>query len=261
MKALMGVVMTKPLEESEFPLVQLLMEAVGERPPMDPDYLMVIRMAISPAFRDARTLNKWPSAVLDYPVALGPVQVNLAQENWPIESAKRLKRAGIGLSKCDMVYQVDMELRGAMPRLLLPKLYIDDDTDSLFRNLAALERIKGDWETPWACFLKLMDNLIDTEEDVALMREAGVVVHHLGSDAAVAHMWNDLALGLPFYPSEAWATMLWNVNNRTKDWKKQYWVEFSDKYFSRPWCAAALAVATLLVVLSIAQTVLAIFQL
>jgi hypothetical protein len=41
-----------------------------------------------------------------------------------------------------------------------------------------------------------MDELIDSEEDVTLLRKSGVVTNYLGSDAEVAELFNGLCKGV-----------------------------------------------------------------
>ncbi|KAL2630397.1 hypothetical protein R1flu_015083 [Riccia fluitans] len=199
---------------------------------------------------------------------LRPRYADETSNNWEddsrIPSATRLKTAGVGFGKCDMIHQTHLDLSGIRrPILRLPIFLINHEVESLLRNLIALERIKSDnpfTETPLASFIKLMDNLIDTAEDVLLLTEAGVLVHHLGSDEAVAEMWNELGSGLRHYPSYRWAEMITNINLIVRDKRRLQWIEFKRKHMSRPWLVFGTFIAVIVVSATIIQTVFTAFQ-
>jgi hypothetical protein len=76
--------------------------------------------------------------------------------------------------------------------LEVPPFQIHDHTEAIFRNLMALEQ----WHYPhnaYICnYVRLLDFLIDTEEDVDLLVKKKVIVNLLGSNAAVATLINKL---------------------------------------------------------------------
>ncbi|KAG6544149.1 hypothetical protein Mapa_014466 [Marchantia paleacea] len=245
--------------------------ALEAKPPAEPVLLKVLTEAIEahPDAIEFPVLNSSREVAADgetrikktWKNKMKSVSENMLEENWPIPSASRLKMAGLKICTCDMIHQTQLQLHQRVPVLRVPKVLIDDGTDSLLRNLAALERLKYPLsETPLACFIKLMDNLIDTPEDVLVLREAGVIVHHLGSEKAVADMWNALGTGLPFYPSEQWATMLTQINVLTRDRHTLIWVEFKQKYMSKPWLVTGTVAAVLLLILAVSQTLFTAFQ-
>jgi hypothetical protein len=41
-------------------------------------------------------------------------------------------------------------------------------------------------------YMELMNGIIDTKEDVRILREAGIILNHLKSDKEVAALWNGM---------------------------------------------------------------------
>jgi hypothetical protein len=76
--------------------------------------------------------------------------------------------------------------------LEVPPFEIHDYTEAVFRNLMALEQ----WHYPYHAYIcnyvRLLDCLINTEEDVDLFVKKKVIVNMLGSNAAVAKLINTL---------------------------------------------------------------------
>eukprot|EP00253_Pinus_taeda_P019659 PITA_19659 len=80
--------------------------------------------------------------------------------------------------------------------LHLPTIEINEGTDAVVRNLMAFELFgcKGQAK-PMKCYVELMDQLINTAEDVEVLSTSGIVNHHLGSDQEVADIWNKMRKG------------------------------------------------------------------
>eukprot|EP00253_Pinus_taeda_P010200 PITA_10200 len=80
--------------------------------------------------------------------------------------------------------------------LHLPTIEINEGTDAVMRNLMVFELFgcKGQAK-PMKCYVELMDQLINTAEDVEVLSRSGIVNHHLGSDQEVADIWNKMRKG------------------------------------------------------------------
>jgi hypothetical protein len=77
-------------------------------------------------------------------------------------------------------------------RLEVPQLVIDDDTETIFQNLMALEQCHYPSETYICSYVLQLDHLVDTEKDVDLLVHQEVIVNQLGSNAEVASLINKL---------------------------------------------------------------------
>jgi hypothetical protein len=76
--------------------------------------------------------------------------------------------------------------------LRVPQLIIDHGTETIFRNLMALEQCHYPSKTYICSYVLLLDRLIDTDKDVTLLVDKKVIANHLGSNADVATLINKL---------------------------------------------------------------------
>ena len=138
-------------------------------------------------------------------------------------------------------------------RFDLPRLVVNDRTEDVLRNLLAYEQTsKASRE--FTKYVAIMDSLIDTPEDVAILTKAQVIENHLGSDEKLLKMWNDMCTTVPDGPCEKWDRMIADVLHHYHcPWRAMY-VEFREKYFSRPWLTMSLLAAFLLLIFSLVQT-------
>jgi hypothetical protein len=73
-----------------------------------------------------------------------------------------------------------------------PQLVIDCNTEAMFRNLMALEQCHYPSKTYICSYVWLLSRLIDTKEDVDLLVDKKVIAHHLGSNAELVSLINNL---------------------------------------------------------------------
>ncbi|KAJ4705211.1 hypothetical protein OWV82_022019 [Melia azedarach] len=85
--------------------------------------------------------------------------------------------------------------------LQIPQLQVYDDTESLIRNVMALEQCHYPLETHVCNYIDLMDNLINTEEDVNLLVEDGIITNNVGDNAKIAKMFNEFGQQINGSPS------------------------------------------------------------
>jgi hypothetical protein len=76
--------------------------------------------------------------------------------------------------------------------LRVPQLVIDYSTETIFRNLMALEQCHYPSKTYICSYVLLLDRLIDNVKDVDLLVDKKVIANHLGSNAEVAALINKL---------------------------------------------------------------------
>ncbi|XP_066372848.1 putative UPF0481 protein At3g02645 [Miscanthus floridulus] len=74
----------------------------------------------------------------------------------------------------------------------LPVVTLDSNTEVVLRNLVAYEASAASGPLVLARYTELMNGIIDTDEDVALLRRRGVVLNRMKSDGEVAKLWNGM---------------------------------------------------------------------
>ncbi|KAH9291012.1 hypothetical protein KI387_044141 [Taxus chinensis] len=99
-------------------------------------------------------------------------------------------------------------------------------------------------------FLHLMNRLIDTPNDVAVLKKYGIIYSSLGSDKEVSNLWNGISTSI-------WRSANDPINQTIKDvndyYRSRYGVllgEFIQEHFSKPWQAASVVEACILLILA-----------
>ncbi|GLJ49528.1 hypothetical protein SUGI_1049700 [Cryptomeria japonica] len=176
-----------------------------------------------------------------------------------IPRAVELRNAGIKFeSSLGGIKEIKFEQKSGT--IYLPPIQITDYTEVLFRNLIALELCKASEINYVTCYLSLMDQLIDSEEDVGLLRKSEIVTNYLGSDAAVAELLNALCNGVTLSQTDAFQELKGQVYKHYKSKFKVWLAELVKEHFSSPWTTLALAGAILALLLTALQTIFTIIS-
>ncbi|GLT31398.1 hypothetical protein SLA2020_061390 [Shorea laevis] len=112
-------------------------------------------------------------------------------------NVKELKAKGIRFKakeKIDGITDIDLNYRSCLPTLMLAPILVDDTTMPILLNLIAYE-LSSDFKNEYeiSSYITFLESLIDSGEDVKELREAGVLFNGLGSDEAVAEMFNKIS--------------------------------------------------------------------
>lgn len=176
-----------------------------------------------------------------------------------IPRAVELGNSGIKFALCDGgIQKIKFERKSAV--IYLPPINITNHTEVLFRNLIAFEACKASEINYVTCYLSLMDELIDSEEDVAVLRRSDIVINYLGSDSEVAELFNGLCKGVTVSRTDALAKLKEDVDDHYRSKFKVWFTELMKEHFSSPWRSLALAGAILALLLTAVQTIYAILS-
>ncbi|KAH9674632.1 hypothetical protein KPL70_018551 [Citrus sinensis] len=139
-------------------------------------------------------------------------------------------------------------------KLQIPQIDVDDCTEILMRNVMALEQCHYPSEAVVCNYVDLMDKLIDTDEDVNLLAEAGIISNYLGDGTRMADMFNGLCLEIRFFES--------NYTGIIKDLRDHYDNRWNNAkatlkrvYFTNLWTGTGTVAAVVLLVLTLIQTI------
>ncbi|ERN14279.1 putative UPF0481 protein At3g02645 [Amborella trichopoda] len=103
--------------------------------------------------------------------------------------------------------------------LSLPSISLDVNSEIILRNLVAFEAASAPGPLIFTRYTELMNGIIDTDKDVALMREKGILVNRLKSDKEVAELWNGISRSVRLTEVEGLDRVIEEVN----------------KYYGRSW--------------------------
>ncbi|KAK8652612.1 hypothetical protein V6N13_126640 [Hibiscus sabdariffa] len=174
-----------------------------------------------------------------------------------IRSAMELDEAGIRFKKSKSVSLKDIQFRGGV--LKLPVIIVDDATESMFLNLMAFERFHVGAGNEVTSYIFFMDNIIDNERDVALLHSRGIIQNALGSDKAVAKLFNSLSKDITLDPDSSLDEVHKKVNKYCKKAWNEWRANLIHTYFRNPWAILSLIGAIFLFALTIVQTVYTIY--
>uniref|UniRef100_A0A1D1ZE80 UPF0481 protein At3g47200 n=1 Tax=Anthurium amnicola TaxID=1678845 RepID=A0A1D1ZE80_9ARAE len=181
-----------------------------------------------------------------------------------IPSATELREAGIRIEKRRFE---DEGVQGCFLKvgfedgsLHIPFLSVDPSTNSRFRNLVAFEQLcctdVGNYFTGYAAF---MDNIVNTADDVAVLRSCGVMESKLGSDEEVAGMFNRVCRGAELHDEQYhYLTPVFRDVKKSSEYSRHRWrAKLVHEYFSSPWSLISVVVASLLLIFTGMQAVYA----
>ncbi|KAM5581960.1 UPF0481 protein [Rosa sericea] len=168
-----------------------------------------------------------------------------------IPSAAALSEAGVkferGLSGCIL----NIKFKNGV--FTIPPLAIDERTGPLFRNLMAYEQCYHSCVHKITSYAVLMDNLIDTNEDVNLLCEKHIVANWLSADDA-SKFFNDLYNDTTVIDFE-----YKELCDDVRKYHEAPWNRWREKlqrdYFDTPWATISFFAAFVLLVLTFLQTI------
>nr|GLL40519.1 UPF0481 protein At3g47200-like [Ipomoea trifida] len=170
-----------------------------------------------------------------------------------IRSATELYEAGIRFKKSKTQSLTDISFRWGVLRL--PPITVDDTSESMFLNLIAFERSHVGAGNEVTSYIFFMDNIIDSSKDVSLLHSSGIIQNAIGSDKAVAKLFNSLSKDITLDPDSS----LDVVQNEVSHYCQKAWNEWRANlihtYFRSPWAILSVIAAIFLFALTIVQTV------
>ncbi|KAK4276064.1 hypothetical protein QN277_019054 [Acacia crassicarpa] len=176
-------------------------------------------------------------------------------------NANALQEAGIqlkvGKSKC----LLDLKFSGHV--LEIPKIYVEDGTELVFRNLIALEQCLYYPDAPYIDdYATVLDCLIDTHKDVDLLVRKKIVDNLiLGDSNNVAALFNGLGKNVVQCSCNSeYLDICKRLYSYCEDpWHKMK-ATLKHDYCRTPWQIVASIAGIVLLFLTVVQTILSVFQ-
>ncbi|KAF8015873.1 hypothetical protein BT93_H1424 [Corymbia citriodora subsp. variegata] len=144
--------------------------------------------------------------------------------------------------------------------LEIPILRVHDETESRLRNLVAYEQHRqSEGINYFTDYVAFMDCLINTSNDVKMLRRKGIIKNYLGDDEVIAQMFNKIGDHVFIYKSY-YSGIFRKVNAyHAKPWNT-WMAKLRRDYFHSPWAIFSVLAAIVLLFLTIAQTVVSILS-
>lgn len=157
------------------------------------------------------------------PVPAPPASAEPESSSMP--AAAEMRIAGIIFQKSEVLTFKDISFKNGVLRL--PALSIHHGTKQVYLNLMAYERLHSDTGTVATDYMIFMDNIIDSERDVALLRSKGIIKNLLSSDKDASNFYNILSRGAVLSPHSKLHDVRRQVNGHCKDSWNRYWAFFT----------------------------------
>ena len=110
-----------------------------------------------------------------------------------LPSATKLEESGVKFKRKEAMSLLDVTFRDGV--LEIPLLSIDSKTAPKFRNLIAFEQYCPTAGKYFTSYAALLDSLVDTPKDVAVLKKYGVIDSKLSQDDKVADLFNSIDKG------------------------------------------------------------------
>lgn len=194
------------------------------------------------------------------------LKIDRAEPIKTLYSATMLQHAGIKFKPLPNVSLLDIRawkplsidqtpLSDKEGKLLMPSLEIDNNTECLLRNLIALEQLHYPGEEYICRYVKLLDFLVDLENDVDLLIENKVIVSKLGDSKAVAELINGLCREMVEVSStfDPLSKLLNDYYDSSWNKNKAYLVSV---YFKNIWTGTGTVVGSLILLVTVTRFIL-----
>ncbi|KAF3788282.1 UPF0481 protein [Nymphaea thermarum] len=187
----------------------------------------------------------------------GPVRLHRSvdgkKQSVVVRSVTELYEAGVRFRKSKTSSLKDIEFRHGV--LSLPCIMLDDTSESSLLNLLAFERLHVGAGIEVSAYVSFMDEIIDTDKDVALLQKKGIILNALGSDKAVAKLFNELSRDVTIDPNSKLGEVYRAIGAYSLEKTNVWRANLIHTYFRSPWAFLSLLAAIVLLGLTIAQTV------
>ncbi|XP_027164602.1 UPF0481 protein At3g47200-like [Coffea eugenioides] len=197
--------------------------------------------------------------------------LDLIHRYWPQNDVKRstgefelipcstqLAEAGIKLLKIDQVDIFDIQFDNGS--LQIPTLVIEDRTESFLRNLIAYEQYSGGggYVTDYVTFLGC---LIKSKKDVTELSRHGIIHNLVGESEIISEMFNKMIVCV-VGPSRnfRYAEIFSRVNIHCDRRMNRWLAKLRRNYLNSPWGIISIIAASLLLLLTLLQTIFSILS-
>ncbi|CAH8349930.1 unnamed protein product [Eruca vesicaria subsp. sativa] len=174
-------------------------------------------------------------------------------------NAHKLDNGGVKFKPTENAFPVLVAFNPKSGCLAIPHFKADDSVELTIRNIMALEQCHYPYEAHVCSYIIFLDFLIDTDKDVELLVEKGIITNLLGNHGVVAKMVNRLCLGVP--EDGAYYSRI------AKQVRDYYNSEYNKSrtilkrvYCSDLWSGIATVGATFLLLLTLIQTVTSVIE-
>ncbi|KAH9303346.1 hypothetical protein KI387_014929 [Taxus chinensis] len=174
--------------------------------------------------------------------------------NQVLPSVSRLWKGGICIRPCTGDGGNALRFDKEESALYLPVIKISENTETVVRNLMAMEAFLPSELQVVSCYVGLMNSLIYTEQDATSLRMAGILCIYVGNDEQAAQLWDGLCKGMSISSLQPLKLLKKEIMECYRAKWRARMIEFYMNRFTRPWrTTVSVIVATCIFVFTFAQ--------
>ncbi|KAJ3683606.1 hypothetical protein LUZ60_013833 [Juncus effusus] len=165
-----------------------------------------------------------------------------------------------------VVFKKKLHKRGFVMRfrngiMEMSSLKIDESRKIILTNLVGFEKSLKLSERKVSSYMSLLDSLINTEEDVALLQKYGIIFNGLINNSKAAEFFNEIGNMCTInYRGHLFESLFKDVTEYyNSTWNRRI-ASLHRNYFSNPWAVISVVAAGFLLLLSVIQTIFTGFQ-
>ncbi|KAM7490177.1 hypothetical protein LguiA_033098 [Lonicera macranthoides] len=169
-------------------------------------------------------------------------------------SATKLNEAGVKFTAGSSNCLLDIKFSDGV--LEIPCITLYDNTESLIRNLMALELCHYPGDSYMIDYFFFMDFLLNTPNDVDLLSQNGIIENWLGDSKQAADLFNNINKNCVIIDSNFYFSALSEELNAYCKVPRHKWkATLKHDYLNSPWRTASTSAAIVLLLLTFIQTV------
>ncbi|XP_020098994.1 UPF0481 protein At3g47200-like [Ananas comosus] len=144
----------------------------------------------------------------------------------------------------------------------IPRLSIDANTVSLFRNFIAFEQTCPQVGNEITTYVVFMSQLLSMPDDVTLLAQRGIILHQLRSDKDVSTLFTKLSKDVVFdFNANYYLKSLSQMMEAHYQSRLNRWIAWlRHNHFSNPWLALGALAAAIMLFCTVIQTLIAVFS-
>ncbi|KAJ4792582.1 hypothetical protein LUZ62_043828 [Rhynchospora pubera] len=142
----------------------------------------------------------------------------------------------------------------------LPTICLDINTEVILRNLVAYEASAASGPLVFTRYTELMNGIIDSEEDVMVLRQRGIILNRMKSDREVANLWNSMSKSIRLTRVPFLDKTIEDVNKYYNSRWRVKTKKFMKKYVFGSWQFLTFLAAILLLILTTLQAFCSVYS-
>ncbi|KAL5698042.1 hypothetical protein ACHQM5_029130 [Ranunculus cassubicifolius] len=111
-----------------------------------------------------------------------------------LPTATELQKVGVRIKGSENINLLDITFTNGV--LAIPKLRLSNSTESTFRNIIAMEQCHPGSNYYVSDYMVVMDDLVNTPEDVGVLISSKVINSYYGNDEDVTQLFNSITRGV-----------------------------------------------------------------